>query len=52
MCNNSSNQQIIKAMNKKLIKTLLEIAKYVISAILGYLGGNGSFSDIGKLLGF
>ena len=52
MCYYLSNQQIINAMNKKLIRTILEIAKYVISAILGYLGGNGTLSDIGNLLGF
>ena len=52
MCYYSFNKQIIKAMNKKLIKTILEIAKYVISAILGYLGGNGALFDIGNYLGF
>lgn len=27
-------------MNKQVLKVVLEIAKYVITALLGYLGGN------------
>lgn len=27
-------------MNKKVIKLVLEVAKYVISALLGFLGGS------------
>ena len=29
-------------MNKKVIKLVLEVAKYIISALLGFLGGSAS----------
>lgn len=33
-------------MNKKVIKLILEIAKYIITMIIGYLGGNGTLSSM------
>lgn len=38
---NTKSAKLILVMEKSTLKTILVIVKYVITALLGYLGGNG-----------